>query len=129
MMDKKHTNSTVIGALSTQVGGSHYKTLRIQPIEYIHANGIPFAEGNVIKYVTRWRDKGGIRDLEKAKHFIELLIDLETKRTGPQEQRVADTPLPTRVLGGSDPELAWDEYQRQKANWLNSKLGPGQEAV
>ena len=63
--------------IATQVGGDHYKKLRIQPIEYIHANGIPFAEGNVIKYVTRWRDKGGIRDLEKAKHFIELLIELE----------------------------------------------------
>ena len=42
--------------------------------------GIPFAEGSVIKYVTRWRDKGGIADLEKAKHFLELLIELETKK-------------------------------------------------
>jgi hypothetical protein len=67
-------------ALSKQEGGDHYKKLKIQPIEYIHANGIPFAEGNVIKYVTRWRDKGGIKDLEKAKHFIELLLELETKK-------------------------------------------------
>ena len=66
-------------ALETQVAGSHYKNLKIQPIEYIHANGIPFAEGCVIKYVTRWRDKGWIKDLEKAKHFIELLIELETR--------------------------------------------------
>ena len=66
-------------ALETQVAGSHYKNLKIQPIEYIHANGIPFAEGSVIKYVTRWRDKGGIKDLEKAKHFLELLIELETR--------------------------------------------------
>lgn len=65
--------------LTQQVAGSHYKDLKIQPIEYIHANGIPFAEGSVIKYVTRWRDKGGIKDLEKAKHFIELLIELETR--------------------------------------------------
>lgn len=67
-------------ALTKQEGGSHYKTLKIQPIEYIHANSIPFAEGNVIKYVTRWRDKGGIKDLEKARHFIELLIELETRK-------------------------------------------------
>ena len=67
------------GPLTQQVAGSHYKSLKIQPIEYIHANGIPFAEGCVIKYVTRWRDKGGIKDLEKAKHFIELLIELETR--------------------------------------------------
>lgn len=69
-------------ALDKQVGGAHYKDLKIQPVEYIHANRIPFCEGNVIKYVTRWRDKGGIADLEKAKHFIELLIDLERKGNG-----------------------------------------------
>jgi hypothetical protein len=67
-------------ALEKQVSGSHYKSLKIQPIEFIHANGIPFAEGSVIKYVTRWRDKGGIADLEKAKHFLELLIELEQAR-------------------------------------------------
>jgi hypothetical protein len=63
--------------LATQVGGDHYTKLKIQPIEYIHANNIPFPEGNVIKYVTRWRDKNGIKDLEKAKHYIDLLIELE----------------------------------------------------
>ena len=67
-------------ALGKQVDGGHYKDLKIQPIEYIHANNIPFAEGNIIKYVTRWRAKGGIKDLEKAKHFIELLIELEARK-------------------------------------------------
>lgn len=69
-------------ALNKQISGSHYKGLKIQPIEYLHANNIPFAEGCAIKYLTRWRDKGGISDLEKAKHFIELLIELETKTIG-----------------------------------------------
>lgn len=68
-----------MSALDKQVSGDHYKDLKIQPIEYIHANGIPFAEGSVIKYVSRWRSKGGIKDLEKAKHFLELLIELESK--------------------------------------------------
>ena len=68
------------GALSRQVDGGHYKDLKIQPLEYIHANGIPFAEGCVIKYVSRWRAKGGVKDLEKAKHFIELLIELESRK-------------------------------------------------
>jgi hypothetical protein len=63
--------------LETQVGGDHYRAMTIQPVEFIHANGIPFIEGCVIKYVSRWRSKGGIADLEKAKHFIEILIDLE----------------------------------------------------
>lgn len=66
-------------ALARQEGGDHYKDLAIQPIEYIHANNLPFCEGSVIKYVTRWRAKNGIKDLEKAKHFIELLIELETR--------------------------------------------------
>lgn len=64
-------------ALTKQISGDHYKKLKIQPIEFIHANGIPFAEGCAIKYLCRWRDKGGLADLEKAKHFIELLIELE----------------------------------------------------
>jgi hypothetical protein len=68
-------------ALDTQVGGSHYKDLKIQPVEYMHANKIPFIEGCIIKYATRWRDKGGIADLEKIKHFAQLLIDLEQEST------------------------------------------------
>lgn len=63
--------------LDKQVGGNHYKDLHIQPVEYIHANNIPYLEGNVIKYITRWRKKNGIADLEKAKHYIDLLIALE----------------------------------------------------
>jgi hypothetical protein len=63
--------------LDVQVDGSHYKQMKIQPVEYIHANGIPYLEGNVIKYVSRWRNKNGMADLEKAKHYIELLIELE----------------------------------------------------
>ena len=68
-----------MSALQQQVAGDHYKSLKIQPIEFIHANSIPFAEGCAIKYLVRWREKGGIKDLEKAKHFIELLIELETR--------------------------------------------------
>jgi hypothetical protein len=48
--------------LETQVGGDHYKKYRIQPIEYCHANGLGACESYVIKYVTRWKDKGGIQD-------------------------------------------------------------------
>lgn len=66
-------------ALDRQIGGTHYKKYKIQPIEYIHANRIGFAEGNAIKYITRWRDKGGVADLQKAIHVLEVLIELETK--------------------------------------------------
>lgn len=69
-------------AMDVQVGGDHYKNLAIQPIEYIHANNIGFCEGSVIKYVTRWRNKNGISDLEKARHFLDLLIEQEQLREG-----------------------------------------------
>jgi len=68
-----------LNALNKQVAGSHYKDLPIQPVEYIHANALGYFEGNVIKYVSRWRKKNGIADLEKAKHYIELLIQLENR--------------------------------------------------
>ena len=67
-------------ALDKQVGGSHYRDKGIQPIIYIHANNLGFCEGNVVKYLTRWRDKNGLADLEKAKHYIELLIEMETRK-------------------------------------------------
>ncbi len=66
-------------ALSVQVAGDHYKTLKIQPVEYIHANNIGYFEGNVIKYITRWRSKGGNADLLKAQHYIELLLEMESR--------------------------------------------------
>jgi hypothetical protein len=61
----------------TQVGGDHYSKYAIQPTEYIIKNKLNFCEGNVVKYVTRWRDKGGVDDLKKAKHYIDMLIETE----------------------------------------------------
>lgn len=66
-----------MSALDEQPGGSHYKGKIIQPIQYIHANGLGFCEGNIVKYVTRWREKNGLEDLRKARHYIDLLIELE----------------------------------------------------
>lgn len=70
-------------ALNKQESGDHYKDKGIQPIIYIHANNLGFCEGNVVKYVTRWRDKGGEADLRKAIHYLELLIQLETEQSQP----------------------------------------------
>ena len=71
------TKSTATNPLDMQVGGNHYKGMKIQPVQFIHANNIGYLEGNIIKYVCRWRGKNGMADLEKAKHYIELLIALE----------------------------------------------------
>lgn len=60
-----------------QVGGSHYKNRKIQPHEYSHANGLGWHEGEIIKYITRFRDKGGELDLRKLIHVADLLIELE----------------------------------------------------
>ncbi|MDP3322676.1 MAG: DUF3310 domain-containing protein [Hydrogenophaga sp.] len=62
-------------ALNTQEGGSHYKDMKIQPVEYIIANGLGFCEGSVVKYVSRWKNKNGVEDLKKARHFLDILIE------------------------------------------------------
>lgn len=74
-MDLKRNNN--MSAKDEQIGGSHYKDISIQPIEFIFQNKIGFAEGNVIKYVTRWKQKNGVEDLKKARHYLDLLIEFE----------------------------------------------------
>lgn len=64
-------------ALAVQVSGSHYKCLKIQPVQYIHANGMGYIEGAIIKYISRYKNKNGKEDLLKIKHFVDLLIELE----------------------------------------------------
>ena len=58
-----------------QVGGNHYQSMKIQPAEFINKNKLPFAEGNAIKYICRHINKGGEQDLEKAKHYIDMIIE------------------------------------------------------
>lgn len=60
-----------------QVGGAHYKSLPIQPAEYCQRNKLTWCEANVVKYVTRHREKNGRQDIEKAIHYLELLLELE----------------------------------------------------
>ena len=64
-------------ALDVQEGGSHYKSLSIQPIEYIQANNLGYIEGNIVKYATRHRNKNGAEDIKKIIHYCELLLELE----------------------------------------------------
>lgn len=70
-----------VSAFDKQVSGNHYKDKGIQPIVYIHANNLGFCEGNVIKYVTRHKDKNGRADIEKAIHYLELLLEMEYANT------------------------------------------------
>lgn len=66
-------------ALTKQEGGQHYKDKAIQPIVYIHANNLGFCEGNVVKYITRHKEKNGAEDIRKVIHYCELLLELEYK--------------------------------------------------
>jgi hypothetical protein len=64
-------------ALAVQIGGGHYKDFKIQPVEYIYANNIPFLEGNVIKYASRHKSKNKAADIKKAIHCLELILQME----------------------------------------------------
>ena len=70
----------VQSALSEQIGGSHYKNLAIQPVEFIHKNGLNYIVGNIIKYCCRYQEKSGIEDLKKARHYLDILIEMEEKK-------------------------------------------------
>ncbi len=61
--------------LNYQVSGSHYKTMKIQPVEFIMANDLDFCQGNIVKYVCRYKQKGGVEDLNKVIHYARLLIE------------------------------------------------------
>ena len=74
-----HYYVPVAPALTKQEGGQHYKDKAIQPIVYIHANKLGFCEGNVVKYITRHKEKNGAEDIRKVIHYCELLLELEYK--------------------------------------------------
>lgn len=77
-----------MSANDKQISGSHYKNRTIEPWDYIAANDLDYFQGSAIKYITRFRDKGGKRDLEKAIHFLEKLIELEYPENGQEEPDV-----------------------------------------
>jgi len=91
-------------ALDRQEGGDHYKKLAIQPAEYCHRNGMGGLESYVVKYITRFRDKGGLLDLNKAKHCIDLLIGFEYPESEAPERE------PTKVEHAA--------AKTEKARWL-----------
>jgi hypothetical protein len=80
MYDANVKGSETMNANSKQEGGSHYKNQAIQAWDYIAVNNIGYFEGNIIKYVSRWRKKGGLEDLRKARHYLDKLIELEISK-------------------------------------------------
>lgn len=80
--DASKIGAATTSPLKKQYGGNHYKSLAIEPVEYAFKNNLDFFQGNVVKYITRFRDKNGLEDLKKAKHFIDLLIQFEYGEEG-----------------------------------------------
>jgi len=76
-LNKLHLEDEVESVRDKQVGGSHYQK-DIQPWDIISTWKLDFWEGNIVKYILRWKDKDGVKDLKKAKHYIEYLIERET---------------------------------------------------
>ena len=75
----KNINADETDTIKAQYGGTHYTVLQIQPWEIIEANGLDFWEGNVIKYVLRYKNKNKAEDLKKARHYLDYLIARESK--------------------------------------------------
>ena len=82
-IEEKFNGMIAPDPLQRQEGGEHYKGMKIQPVEFVHANAIPYLEGCAIKYLCRHSAKGGVVDLLKAKHYIDLIISLEYKNQQP----------------------------------------------
>lgn len=84
-MELKRSADTIVSpetALDTQVGGSHYKNYKIQPLEFCQKNQLNYCESNAIKYLCRHRSKGGAEDLRKAIHYIRCLLEIEYEDDG-----------------------------------------------
>ena len=75
---RKHIQA--LTANDVQVAGTHYKSKAIQPWDYIVVNNLGYLEGNIVKYVSRWKDKGGVDDLKKARHYLDKLIEVHDGR-------------------------------------------------
>lgn len=76
-LQAEDTAERKVNSLSTQVGGNHYKTMEIQPVEYILKNKLGWCEGNIVKYISRHRQKGERKDIEKVIHYAQMILDTE----------------------------------------------------
>ena len=90
-----------------QVGGNHYKSMVIQPSEFINRNNIPFAEGNAIKYLCRHKQKNQKEDLLKAKHYIDMAIDRDYPEEVKEEINESSGKNSRAVTSGVSQKNSW----------------------
>ena len=79
MTNKDLFKGSTYNSLEEQVGGKHYRSMKIQPAEFINENKLLFAEGNAIKYICRHSQKGGVEDIDKAIHYLEMIKERDYK--------------------------------------------------
>lgn len=105
-----------MSAFSKQVGGGHYTKMKIQPFQYSMANGLDPMQHTIIKYVTRFRDKNGIEDLEKAKHTIDLLIEHESQQAATEPVEGGEQELRRKLKAGeARAHIITTSYDRAQA--------------
>ncbi len=104
-----------MSAYDKQIGGSHYKKMKIQPSKFVIENELLFPEGNVIKYICRHRYKNGKEDLEKAVHFIEMIIERDYKLTPMTEEEEYRNAGITKEEAERKPETWIEGYNKWKA--------------
>ena len=80
-----------MSAYKKQVGGSHYKNMKIQPSQFINENRLPFAEGSAIKYICRHAAKGKEQDIEKAIHYLEMILERDYEDRNKFTSKVTST--------------------------------------
>jgi len=76
-VDPRVDDAVLGNPMDDQVGGQHYKSMAIQPTEYIQRNKMGWCEGNIVKYISRHENKNGREDVEKVIHYAKLLLQLE----------------------------------------------------
>lgn len=103
-----------MSANDTQISGEHYKKKKIQPWDFIMANGIGYFEGNAIKYLCRWREKNGVEDLKKARHYIDKLIESQ------EIEQTQDEPIIWQLGAGGD---AWAAVPNEAMIHVVLKIG------
>ena len=106
----------------TQVGGNHYQTMKIQPAEFINKNEMKFAEGNAIKYICRHVNKGGLQDLQKAKHYIDMIIERDYEKEF--KGRSVDSGLDINI---EDVKISYANDELNGAIYYPSGASVGQE--
>ena len=127
-----------MAANDKQIAGRHYKETSIQPWDYVAANNLGYFEGSAIKYITRWHNKGGISDIQKAIHFLEKLIELESpaldtvsfnegKSAYPELERATKRLYPSPSMASSVGDTYrpssdfWQELNKVTEQWVMSK--------